>query len=300
MNQTLPHSSIRYTMQNTDSLYLIANQFGITVYSILFFNPGINPSYIKPGTIINIPLSLYRYVTYDILGSANKISLAQMNVITKWRKYIVQFAKVHQNEMYINGPPIEKKISLTFDDGPDASVTPRVLNILKTNNVKANFFFVGKQINYFPNIVKTAYNEGHLILNHSWNHPYFTNVDPQSIKNEIVLTENRIQSIIGRKPSIIRPPYGSTDEKALTAAINTNNKIVIWSIDSMDYVKNIDKQNIVENVVGNARPGDIVLMHSGFGQKAVIDVLQAIINALKKKDFKIVTLDELLGINPYK
>jgi len=242
---------------------------------------------------------MIRY-TFDILGSANKISSSQMNEITKWRKYIVDFAKKHPNEIYINGSVHEKIISLTFDDGPDSSVTPRVLNILKSNNVKANFFFVGKQIDLFPNIVHRAYNEGHLILNHSFSHPYFTNINSQTIKSEIVLTENKIYNIIGKKPSIIRPPYGATDERVLTAITSVKNKAVIWSIDSMDWLRNIDKENIVSNVIDNARPGDIVLMHSGFGQNAVIDVLQIIIDKLKEKAFKIVTLGELLNINPYK
>lgn len=223
-----------------------------------------------------------------------------MSDIIKWRKYIVQFAKKHPNEVYINGPVIEKKISLTFDDGPDELVTPKILDLLKNNKVKGNFFFVGKQINYFPNIVKTAYNEGHLILNHSWNHPNYTKANLQSIKNETMFTEKKIESIIGKRPAIIRPPYGATDEKVLAAVNSTNNKIVIWSIDSMDYVKDIDNQNIAENIINNARPGDIVLMHSGVGQKSILNVLQLVIDELQKKSFKIVDLGELLKINPYK
>lgn len=291
---------IRYTTQYMDSLYLIAKRFGITVNSILLANSYLNPVYIKPGTTINIPLPEYRYVTYDILGSTSKIGAAQMNDLIKWRKYIVQFAKNHPNEVYINGPTTEKNISLTFDDGPDSSVTPGVLNILKNNNVKASFFFVGNQINLFPHIVKTAYNEGHLILNHSWNHPYFTKINSQSIINEIIFTEKRIQNIIGKKPAIVRPPYGATDEKVLAAINSTNNKVVIWSIDSMDWVRNIDKQTIVENILNNARSGDIILMHSSLGHNVIIEVLQVIINELKKKAFKIVDLGVLLNINPYK
>ncbi|MDP4091709.1 MAG: polysaccharide deacetylase family protein [Bacillota bacterium] len=243
---------------------------------------------------------MMRYATYEILGSTSKISAAQMLDIIKWRKYIVQFAKNHSEEVFINGPAAEKKISLTFDDGPDSSVTPAVLGILNKNNIKGSFFFVGTQINYFPGVVKTAYADGHLILNHSWDHPFFTKINSQSIKDEVIRTENRIQAIIGRKPALLRPPYGDLDEKALAAVNTTNNKAVIWSIDSMDWLNGIDRKNIVDNVVNNARPGDIVLMHSGVGQRAVLDVLQIIINELNKKKFKIVDLGELLNINPYK
>jgi peptidoglycan/xylan/chitin deacetylase (PgdA/CDA1 family) len=247
-----------------------------------------------------IPLPSFRFVTYDILGSTNKLSETQMDILTASRRRIVQLAKNHPNVMYINGQPTESNVSLTFDDGPDSSITPRVLDILKSNGIKANFFFVGAQISYFPNIVKRAYDEGHLILNHSWDHPYFTQISTKRIRDEIILTENRIKDIIGKRPALIRPPYGATDEKVLTAISGTNNKIVIWSIDSMDWVRNVDKQTIIKNILNNVRPGDIVLMHSSVGHKIDIEALPEIINGLRRKGYKIVDLSVLLKINPYK
>lgn len=247
-----------------------------------------------------ISLPEFRNVTYDILGSTDKMSKAQMDNLIAGRKHIVQLARRHPEEMYINGPIGERNVSLTFDDGPDASVTPRILDILKRNNIKANFFFVGTQINYFPNVVKRAYNEGHLILNHSWDHPYFTNIDGESVRKQVIQTENRIESIIGKKPAFVRPPYGATDEKVIAAISGTNNKIIIWSIDSMDWVTNVDGQTIVKNIVDNVRPGDIVLMHSSVGHHLDVEVLQQIIDGLKKKEYKIVDLGTMLNINPYK
>ncbi|WP_368487451.1 polysaccharide deacetylase family protein [Clostridium sp. BJN0013] len=270
------------------------------VMDLILANPYLNLPYVRPGITMFTPLPLYRFITYNILGSTNKISKAQMNALTVWRKYIVQLAKNHSKEMYINGSPIENNVSLTFDDGPDSSVTPRILDILKSNNIKANFFFVGTQINYFPNMVKRAYDEGHLILNHSWNHPYFTKINIKRIQDEIILTENKIKDIIGKRPTLVRPPYGATDEKVLTAVSGTNNKIVIWSIDSMDWVQNINKQTIVKNILDNVRPGDIILMHSSLGHKINIEVLPEIINELKRKGYRIVDLSVLLKINPYK
>ncbi|APM38949.1 polysaccharide deacetylase family protein [Clostridium kluyveri] len=279
---------IPYIIKPTDTMNLIVT------------NPYLNPPYVRPGIIIFMSLPLYRFVTYNILGSTNKISKAQMNALTIWRKCIVQLARKHPNEMYINGPTIENNVGLTFDDGPDSSVTPRVLDILKSNDVKANFFFVGTQINYFPNIVKRAYDEGHLILNHSWNHLYFTKIDIETIREEIILTENKINDIIGKRPALVRPPYGATDEKVLAAVSGTNNKIVIWSIDSMDWVQNIDKQTIVKNILDNVRPGDIILMHSSVGHKINVEILPEIIDGLGKKGYRIVDLSVLLKIKPYK
>jgi peptidoglycan/xylan/chitin deacetylase (PgdA/CDA1 family) len=254
------------------------------------------------------PCSIYQrygessgtYPVYNILGSTDKISQAQMNDLIVWRSHMVQFAKLHPHEVYINGPNTEKKVSITFDDGPDSVITPKVLDIFNANNIKANFFFLGSQISYFPSILKRAFNEGHLVSNHSLNHPYFTKIDSQSITSQVIRTEEIIRSITGKRPAILRPPYGAADEKVLSSVRRTNNKITIWSIDSMDWVKNIDIQNVISNVLNNVRPGDIVLMHSGPGQGKALKALPEIIAGLNKKAFKIVRLDELLGINPYK
>jgi peptidoglycan-N-acetylglucosamine deacetylase len=291
---------IRYVIQSTDTMDLIAKRFGVSLNSLLLANPYLNTLYVKPGIMIFIPVPSYRFVTYDILGSTNKISKPQMNILTAWRKHIVQLAINHPNEMYINGPSSGNNVSLTFDDGPDSSVTPRILDILKSNNIKANFFFVGTQISYFPSIVKRAYDEGHLILNHSWNHPYFTKINIKRIKEEILLTENKIKDIIGKRPALVRPPYGATDEKVLTAISETNNKVVIWSIDSMDWVQNVGNQTIIKNILNNARPGDIILMHSSMRHNIDVEVLPEIINGLRRKDYRIVDLSILLKITPYK
>lgn len=241
-----------------------------------------------PGTIV-----------YDILGSTTKLTEAQMRNIMAGRKQIVELARNNPGVMYINGPAAEKRVALTFDDGPDSMVTSKVLDILKTDNARANFFFLGTQIDYFPGIVKRAYSEGHLILNHSLNHPHFSELNPREIKNQIIYTGERIRNIIGKMPSLVRPPYGETNEKVLAAARETKNKIIIWSTDSMDWVPGIEKQEVVQNVLSNVRPGEIILMHSGPGQKVVISVLPEIIKGLRTRGFSIVGLGTMLGVSAY-
>lgn len=287
-----------------DNLYTVAQVYGVSIEQILEANPQIkNPFIISPELYINIPLHDGRssvYPHYDILGSTNKLGKAQMEGINTWRKNIVQFARKHPDEVFTNGLTNEKRVSITFDDGPDSSITPAVLEIFRRNNIKANFFFLGTQVDFFPNVVRRAFDEGHVILNHSLNHPYFTQLDQQSIKSQIILAENRIKGITGRKPGIIRPPYGAVDDKVLSAVKETNNRIMIWSIDSMDWVRGIDKQTVVENVLNNVRPGDVILMHSGPAQKTALMALPNIIKRLKENSYGIVGLGELLNINPYK
>jgi peptidoglycan/xylan/chitin deacetylase (PgdA/CDA1 family) len=262
-----------------------------------------NQSLLYPGTSIDIPLpdeASAVYPVYNILGSTDKIGRTQMEDIYNWRRHIVQFARMHPDEVFINGLTNKKKVSITFDDGPDSTITPVILDIFKRNNIIANFFFLGTQVDFFPNVVRKAYDEGHIILNHSLNHPYFTRLDPQSIKSQVILAEDRIKKITGKKPAIIRPPYGDVNDKVLSAIRETNNRIIIWSIDSMDWVRSIDKHTVVENVLTNVRPGDVILMHSGVNQNTALKALPDIIKGLKESSYGIVGLGELLNINPYK
>lgn len=291
---------MRYVVRPEDTLYSIASRFRIPLDSLLQANPYCSPWNMRPGMPVLIPDSAYRNAVYDILGSSDKISKAEMNNIIEGRKYIVRLAKKYPDEIYVNGPAGEKNVSLTFDDGPDGSVTPRILDILKDNKIKVSFFFVGTQINYFPGMVRRAYDEGHLVLNHTWDHPYLTKKDAGEIRREITLTENRIQSITGRKPALVRPPYGAADEKVIAAISGTNNRAIMWSIDSMDWVPKADKQTILKNILDNVRPGDIVLLHSSVGHGTDAEALQELINGLKGKGYKIVDLEAMLKIKPYK
>lgn len=291
---------VEYIIQPGDTLYSIASRFGVPMESILSANSKLSAKGFISGGRIVIPIDSYRDTVYNILGFTSKLTEIQMRNIAAGRRRIVELAKGNPGEMYINGPTAEKMVSLTFDDGPDGSVTPRVLDILKANKVKANFFFIGAQAGYFPGVVKRAFSEGHLVLNHSFSHPHFTQMDEQEIKKQITLNEDRIKDIVGVMPAIMRPPYGETDERVLGAAKSTDNKIVIWSTDTMDWVKGVEKQAVVKNVLNNVRPGEIILMHSGPGQKISAEALPEIIGGLRARGFGIVDLGVMLGVNPYK
>lgn len=293
--------TVVYTVPPGDTLNLISNKFGVTLGSLFQANPGINPTNLFIGMQIYIPVNpINIFPTYKIVGSSDKLTQIQKDNLARWRNFIVQFAQSHPNEVYIHGPSFRNAVSLTFDDGPDSTITPRVLDILNLYNVKAGFFFMGSRVDLNPQLVKRAYNEGHLILNHSWNHPNFTNEDLASVRNQIVRTEERIKSNIGMRPTYVRPPYGAVDERILPAITGTGNKVVIWSIDSMDWVQNVDKNTIVNNVLNNVRPGDIVLLHSYPNLTVVLDALPEIITSLRSRGYSIISLAELLGINPYK
>lgn len=238
-------------------------------------------------------------IIYEIKGNSKNLTEKEKASYKKWMEDIIKVAKQHPNDVFVNGDTNKKNVALTFDDGPDERITPKILDILKQNNVKGNFFFIGENVSKFPKVVKRADKEGNLILNHSYDHPDFKQKNNETIKSEILKTENLIYKTIGKKPAIMRPPYGDVDERIVSSILQTGDKITIWSIDTLDWSQK-EKDNIVKNVLDNLRPGDIVLMHSNGDKGATAEALPIIIKGIKDKGYEIVTLDKMLNIKAYK
>lgn len=235
----------------------------------------------------------------DILGKSKNLTSKQQASMDKWRADIVDLAGKNEGKLYINGPADSQQVALTFDDGPDGKITPEILDILKAKGVNASFFFIGNNVKMYPDVVKRAYGEGNLVLNHSMDHPDFMKLTPDKIRQEVTGTEDSIYSIIGKRPAIIRPPYGSVSQEDIDLLNSSGCKAVIWSIDTLDWSQK-DSSNIANNVLDNVRNGDIILMHSNGDKKATAEALPQIIDGLKAKGYTIVTLDKLLGIDAYK
>ena len=238
-------------------------------------------------------------IIYEILGKSNKLTEKEKASAKKWMEDIIRVARKNPDYVFVNGDTAKKQVALTFDDGPDGRITPKVLEILKQNNVKGNFFFIGENVVKYPSVVKKAYQQGNLVLNHSYNHPDFKKENNDTVKNQILRTENEIFKIIGKKPAIIRPPYGDIDERIVKDILQTDNKVVIWSIDTLDWSQK-ERDNIIKNVLDNLRPGDIILMHSNGDKSETAAALPKIRSGIKEKGYEIVTLDKLLDIKAYK
>lgn len=238
-------------------------------------------------------------VIYNILGASNKLTQKEKLAMDKWRNDTVEFAKKNTGAMFVNGSANRKVVALTFDDGPDADITPKILDVLKQNNTKASFFFIGEKVIENKDVVKRAYADGNLVLSHSFNHPDLSTKSESVIDKQMKDADTAIYNVIGKKPALMRPPYGNTNDLILKVAARNNLKIVIWSIDTLDWSQK-EKANITKNVLDNVRPGEIILMHSNEDKKTTLEALPDIINGLKDKGYSIVTLSELLGVNAYK
>lgn len=251
------------------------------------------PKTTKPEIVDTAP------VFYNILGSSTKPKIYPNAAMEKWRNDVVNLSKKYPSNLYINGQSENKVIALTFDDGPDLINTPKILKILRENATQATFFCIGNQIESCKTIIKQAYLDGNVIGSHSWSHKDFTTLKVAGINNEVTLTENEINKVIGKRPALIRPPYGAVNETTLNSLISLNYKSILWSIDTLDWEQR-EVDNIVKNVVENVRPGEIILMHCDGDKQITTEALPQIILKLKGMGYSFVTVDKLLNLPAYK
>lgn len=186
----------------------------------------------------------------------------------------------------------EKVIALTFDDGPWPKSTNDVLYILDKYQIKATFFVVGRNVQYYPQLMQKIVKHGHALGNHSWNH-YYHYHNPSAAAREIDNTTARVYKTTGVKMSLFRPPGGVLNNGLANYARKKKQVVVMWDADSQDY--RVSAHALKNNVLRYAKPGGIVLMHDGGGDRSrTVSVLPEIISELKKQGYRFVTVPELL------
>jgi peptidoglycan-N-acetylglucosamine deacetylase len=187
----------------------------------------------------------------------------------------------------------QKVIALTFDDGPWSGSTPKVLDILKKNNIKGTFFIVGQMLKEHPDLGVRIVTEGHVIANHTWTHRYHF-MNPQVAAYEVDSTSDLIYQTTGVKTTLFRPPGGIMNNGVAAYARNQKYTIVMWSADSVDYSRP-PVSRLIRNVTRESKPGGIVLMHDGGGNRShTVEALPQIIDHFKKQGYSFVTIPELL------
>ncbi len=188
--------------------------------------------------------------------------------------------------------PKHKAIALTFDDGPWPKTTTQILDILKKNNIKATFFWVGRYLQTYPELGKQVAAAGHAIGNHTWSHQYIK-YNEDGAAREIDRTSSLIEEVTGVKTSMFRPPGGILNNGLTAYAQKKNYAVIMWSADSFDW--RTATQSLIDNVMSQANSGGIVLMHDGGGNRSrTVQALPDIIARLRKEGYKFVTVPELL------
>jgi peptidoglycan/xylan/chitin deacetylase (PgdA/CDA1 family) len=197
---------------------------------------------------------------------------------------------------YCKSETNEKKIAITFDDGPDSEITPEVLEILDEYNIKATFFCIGDQIEKNKELLKRMDSKGHLIGNHSFSHEFWFDLYPANKMHEdIKRTNGLIFETIGKKTKLFRPPYGITNPSLRRSIQDLDFNTIGWSIRSYDTVKHIKKT--LFRLKTRLHPGAIILFHDN--REQIIDILKDFLAFTKDNGYEIVPLDELLKIQAY-
>src|SRR5205814_4185996 len=194
------------------------------------------------------------------------------------------------NSVHVAGP----YIAMTFDDGPSATLTPKLLDLLAAHHIKATFFVIGENVAEHPEIVERAAREGHEIANHSWSHPNFGKMSDEGVRRQLTRTDDAIKNATGVRPTLLRPPYGSiTARQKRWIHDEFGYQIILWDVDPYDW-KRPGPSVVCNRILKETRPGSIVLSHDI--HPGTIEAMPSTVDQLQAKGFKFVTVSELIGL----
>lgn len=207
-------------------------------------------------------------------------------------------SRSQQAQAITSGPRAQRRVALTFDDGPNDPHTLRIADILDTYRVRGTFFVVGKAVIARPAIARELLHRGHLVGAHSFGHgklDAFTSGYP-----ELARTRQVLQQCLGVDPAFYRPPYGIFTQPMLDVIASGGLSVVNWDASPEDWAT-ADGGTIARRTLKRAKAGSIVLLHDGCegdvsgDRSATVAALPAILKGLAQRRLHAVRLDELLG-----
>ena len=211
-------------------------------------------------------------------------------------KYIQTSSSLEKKIPIYNVDTDENKVAITFDCAWAADDIPKILQVLKDNNVKSTFFLVGDWIEKYPDTVKNIYEQGHDIANHSDTHAHVNNISYEKNIEEIKLCSDKIEKITGKKSYLYRGPYGEYNNTVMNAAEAQKHIVVQWDVDTLDW-KKLTGDEMWKRIDKKMKKGSIILMHNGTNHTA--DSLDMLIKNIKIKGFEIIPVSELIYKDNY-
>ena len=189
-----------------------------------------------------------------------------------------------------------RAIALTFDDGP-SPYTPAILRVLTRMRVPATFFVVGQQLRYFSGAVRAELRQGFDVADHTQNHAWLARLGARAQFAQIQGAASALRRLGAPLPRLFRPPYGAYNHQTLATLHRLRMLMVLWSIDPGDW-RRPGTRSIVGNVLSNSKPGAIVIMHDGGGDRSqTVAALPAIIRGLRRRHYALVSVPTLLSID---
>jgi len=183
-------------------------------------------------------------------------------------------------------PTDKKEVFISFDDGPVPRATPYALDVLKEHNALATFFCIGDNVNKHPDIFKRVTDEGHRVGNHSLNHLNGWKYNDYSYVKNVLECARVVPS------RLYRPPYGKI-KRSQSAALGKRFTIIMWDVISGDFDRKVSKEKCVENVIGNAVPGSIIVFHDSHkAYEKMAYALPIVLEKLREKGFSFGVIPE--------
>ena len=238
-------------------------------------------------------MSVYRFLFICFATVAGAIAIgaeptAATRDATRPNRATSEDPSITFNSVHVDGP----YIAMTFDDGPSATLTPKLLDLLAAHHIKATFFVIGENVAEHPEIVARAAREGHEIGNHSWSHPNFGKMADESVRRQLQQTDDAIKNATGKRPTLMRPPYGSiTAREKRWIHDEFGYRIILWDVDPYDW-KRPGPAVVRNRILKETQPGSIVLSHDI--HPGTIEAMPSTFDALEAKGFKFVTVSELI------
>lgn len=183
-------------------------------------------------------------------------------------------------------------VALTFDDGPSL-YTPRMLDVLRAFRVHATFFVIGRQVGQYPGFVRDVVNAGDEVGNHTYTHADLLYLSNDGIKAQLQQTQLAVKAAAGVTPVWFRPPEGAVDSRVAAVAGSLGLHTVLWSVDPRDWSRP-GTEAIIQDVLAAVRPGSIILLHDGGGDRSeTLAALRVILHALQAQRYQVLTVSQL-------
>ena len=251
---------------------------------------------------VTLTIFLVLMITVGLLNYLFSISLLYLLIpIVLYISTLIIASFVVNSQFYVHTicskANTNNEIAISFDDGPNKEITPKILDVLHKNNIFATFFCVGKRVIENKDVLLQIHQAGHMIGNHTYSHSkWFDLFSAKKMANEFDNTNKSIFQIIGTKPVYFRPPFGVTNPTMKRALRNYNFISIGWSLRSLDTVIK-SKENVIERVVKRVKSGDIILFHDTV--PITTEIIDVFITTVISKGFKIVRLDDLINKKTY-
>ena len=220
------------------------------------------------------------------------VILALILIITIFITLTNNSKEVFREDIYYKGTNNEKVIAFVCNVDWGNEYIPVMLKLFDDNDIKISFFLTGRWAENNPDLVKSIQSYNHEIGNHGYNHLDYSKLSYNKNKEQISKTNEIIKEITGKSPTLFGPPSGAFNENTLKAAKDLNSKVIMWSIDTIDWRKDSTKDLIVKRVTSKAEESAIVLMHP---TEETVKALPEIIKYLFKNGYKIGTISDVIN-----